>query len=113
MRNLKLLLFIAILLCPLFCFARNSDVYIGISSKYDPNALPKIAMGSFKYAEGDEKAQETSNLLSNVVRSDLMRSRYFNLEENIGFIDTNNIAPSLDLARSKKSKRVKTFGAFV
>ncbi len=103
MKNLKLLLFIAFLLCPLFCFARNSDVYIGISSKYDPNALPKIALGSFRYTEGDEKTQETANLLSNVVRSDLMRSRYFNLEENIGFIDTKNMASSLDLARSKKA----------
>ena len=103
MKNLKKLLFIAILLCPLFCFARNSDVYIGISSKYDPNALPKIALGSFKYSAEEPNSQETANLLSNVVRSDLMRTRYFNLEENIGLVDTNNISSFLSLARSKKA----------
>lgn len=103
MKILKKLLFIAILLCPLFCLARNSDVYIGISSKYDPNALPKIALGSFAYSNQEPQAQESANLLNNVVRSDLMRTRYFELEENLGFVDTNNIASSLKLANSKKA----------
>ena len=103
MKTLKKLLFITILLCPLFCFARNSDVYIGISSKYDPNALLKIALGSFKYNAEEPKSAESANLLSNVVRSDLMRARYFDLEENFGPVDTNNIASYLSSARSKKA----------
>lgn len=102
MKLLKIL-FAAILLCPTLIFARNSDVYIGISSKYDPNALPKIALGSFKYSYDIPKAQENANLLNNVVRSDLMRTRYFELEESLGSVDTNNLARSLSLSRTKKA----------
>lgn len=102
MKSLKIIL-AAILFCPLFCFARNSDVYIGISSKYNPNALPKIALGSFKYSTDLQQAQENANLLNNVVRSDLMRTRYFEIEENLGEIDNNNLARSLSLARTKKA----------
>ena len=102
MKSLRILL-AAILLCPLFCFARSSDVYIGISSKYDPKALPKIAMGSFKYSYDVPTAQENAKLLNNVVRSDLMRSRYFELEESLSPVDTNNLARSLSLSRTKKA----------
>ena len=102
MKILKILLAV-ILFCPFFCFARNSDVYIGISSKYDPKALPKITLGSFKYSYEMPQAQEKANLMNNVVRSDLMRTRYFELEESLGPVDTNNLARSLSLARTKKS----------
>ena len=103
MKKFKKLLFIAILLCPLFCLARNSDVYIGISSKYDPNSLPKIALASFGYSQDEPEAQESSNTISNTLRSDLMRTRYFELEENLGLVDIKNIASSLNLARTKKA----------
>ena len=96
-------LFAAILFCPLFCFAGNSDVYIGISSKYDPNALPKIALGSFNYSQDNPKAQETANLLASVVRSDLMRTRYFEIEDNLAPVDTKNIAVSLKEARANRA----------
>lgn len=102
MKFLKILLAV-ILFCPFFCFARNSDVYIGISSKYDPKALPKIALGSFKYSYEMPQAQEKANLMNNVVRSDLMRTRYFELEESLSPVDTNNLARSLSLARTKKA----------
>lgn len=103
MKTLKILL-AAVLLCPLFCFAaKQSDVYIGISSKYDPNALPKIALGSFKYSYDALKSQENASLISNVLRSDLMRTRYFEIEDSIGAIDTDNVAYSLKLAKAKKA----------
>ena len=102
MKTLKIL-FAVFLICPLFCFARNSDVYIGISSKYDPNALPKIALGSFKYSYDAVNAQENANLITNVLRSDLMRTRYFELEESLGLVDTKNLVRSLSLARTKKA----------
>lgn len=102
MKFIKILL-AAIIICPLFCFARTSDVYIGISSKYDPKALPKIALGGFNYSAGLSQTQEKANLLNNVVRSDLMRTRYFEIEESLGAVDTNNIAKSLKEARAKKA----------
>ena len=102
MKFIKILL-AAIIICPLFCFARTSDVYIGISSKYDPKALPKIALGGFNYSASLSQTQEKASLLNNVVRSDLMRTRYFEIEESLGAVDTNNIAKSLKEARTKKA----------
>ena len=102
MKFIKILL-AAIIICPLFCFARTSDVYIGISSKYDPKALPKIALGGFSYSASLSQTQEKASLFNNVVRSDLMRTRYFEIEESLGAVDTNNIAKSLKEARTKKA----------
>lgn len=101
MKTLKILFFI--LLCPLFCFAKDSDVYIGISSKYDPNALPKIALGAFQYPKDIPNAQESAALIASVLRSDLMRTRYFEIEENIGTVDANNLSASLKLARKQQA----------
>ena len=80
------------LLLPVLCFARESDVYIGISSKYDPNALPKIGIAHF-YAKNENNAAEkqTASELSSVVRSDLLRSRYFEVQDNLPKPDLNNL----------------------
>ena len=80
------------MLLPVLCFARESDVYIGISSKYDPNALPKIGIAHF-FAKNENNAAEkqTASQLSSVVRSDLLRSRYFDVQDNLPKPDLNNL----------------------
>lgn len=80
------------LLLPVLCFARESDVYIGISSRYDPNALPKIGIAHF-FAKNENNSAEkqTASQLSSVVRSDLLRSRYFEVQDNLPKPDLNNL----------------------
>ena len=95
---MKKFLFFLFLLTPVFLFARESDVYIGLSSKYNPNDLPKIGLASHTYREdasSDEK--KYSNLFAEVLRSDLMRSRYFNIEETSSVAAINALGPQLSL----------------
>ncbi len=95
---MKFLKFIAafLLLLPAFCFAKESDVYIGISSKYDPNALPKIGIAHF-FAKDEKNAREkqTAEQLASVVRSDLLRSRYFDVRDNLPRPDLQNFGVEL------------------
>lgn len=83
---------VVLLLLPVLCFARESDVYIGISSRYDPNALPKIGIAHF-FAKNESNSAEkqTASQLSSVVRSDLLRSRYFDVQDNLPKPDLNNL----------------------
>jgi len=79
---MKKFLFLFFILLPVFLFARESDVYIGLSSKYNPSDLPKIGLAA--NALGDIYTEEKkiySNLFADVLRADLYRSRYFNIEE--------------------------------
>ena len=79
---MKKFLFSLFLLLPVFLCARESDVYIGLSSRYNPNDLPKIGLAANVYPENaTEDEKQYSNLFAEVLRSDLYRSRYFNIEE--------------------------------
>ena len=79
---MKKFLFSLFLLLPVLLFARESDVYIGLSSKYNPNDLPKIGLAANVCPEtAGEDEKQYSNLFAEVLRSDLYRSRYFNIEE--------------------------------
>ena len=81
-----------LLLLPVLCFARESDVYIGLSAKYNPNALPKIGIAHF-FAKNESSAEEkqTASQLASVVRADLLRSRYFEVQDNLPKPDLNNL----------------------
>jgi TolB protein len=92
-----------IILLPLLVFARETDIYIGVSSKYNPDALPKIGIGGFypKNADNlDEK--QTAAVLGAVVRADLMRSRYYDVVDNLPQVDTKNLGPYLDARYKEK-----------
>ncbi|MBO4707667.1 MAG: PD40 domain-containing protein [Elusimicrobiaceae bacterium] len=79
MKRFLLLFFI---LLPVFLFARESDVYIGLSTKYNPNDLPKIGLAANNPSDiTPEEEKVYSNLFADVLRSDLYRSRYFNIED--------------------------------
>ena len=79
MKKFLLLFFI---LLPVFLFARESDVYIGLSSKYNPSDLPKIGLAANSVSNlAPEEEKVYSNLFAEVLRSDLYRSRYFNIED--------------------------------
>ena len=90
------ILFTAVFLLPLFCFAKETDVYIGLNSKYDPSALPKIGLAAFtpKDASNAEETQRALDL-AGVVRADLFRARYFDLQDNMAPVDTSNLGPLL------------------
>ena len=79
---MKKFLFAFFILLPVFLFAKETDVYIGLSSKYNPNNLPKIGLAE-NAAKDTSTANERSysNLFAEVLRSDLYRSRYFNIED--------------------------------
>ena len=97
----KLLVFIFLFL-PIFLFARESDVFIGLSSKYNPNSLPKIGLGANTYTENTpEEEKKYSNLFAEVLRSDLYRSRYFNIEETVPAAETSALSPQLSLLRKE------------
>lgn len=86
----------AVILLPLFCFAKETDVYIGLNSKYDPSALPKIGMAAFTPQNpGNAAEYQNAQDLYGVVRSDLLRSRYFDLLDNLPAVDTLNLGPAL------------------
>jgi TolB protein len=89
-------LVLIIILLPLLVSAKETDVYIGLSSKYNPQDLPKIALGGFG-AKNEESAEEkqTAATIASVVRADLMRSRNFNIIDNIPPVDANNLGPVL------------------
>ncbi len=79
---MKKFLFSLFLLLPVFLFARESDVYIGLSSRYNPNDLPKIGLAANVYTQdATEDEKKYSDLFAEVLRSDLYRSRYFNIED--------------------------------
>ncbi|MBQ2313211.1 MAG: PD40 domain-containing protein [Elusimicrobiaceae bacterium] len=68
---------------PVFIFARESDVYIGLSSKYNPSNLPKIGLAANNPSDTTPEEEKTySDLFAEVLRSDLYRSRYFNIEDS-------------------------------
>ncbi|MDR1684266.1 MAG: hypothetical protein LBR90_02235 [Elusimicrobiota bacterium] len=97
MNFFKLLLAAALLLPAHFAFAAQSDVYIGITSKYNPDALPKIGLAGFYPKEQDNlDEKQTANTIASVVRADLLRSRYFDVRDNLPPVDTNNLGPILD-----------------
>lgn len=93
----KVLLFL-FLLTPVFLFAKESDVYIGLSSKYDPNSLPKIGLAT-NNGNNDNSAiaKKYANLFAEVLRSDLYRSRYFNIEDTVPAAETSALGPQLAL----------------
>lgn len=86
----------AIILLPLLIFAKETDVFIGISSKYNPNNLPKIAIAGFTAKnDNNEEQKQTATTVSSVVRADLMRSRYFEVIDNPMPVDTRNLGKIL------------------
>ena len=98
---MKRILFFLFLLLPVFLFARESDVYIGLSSKYNPNQLPKIGLATHippKTATEEEK--KNSDIFAEVVRSDLFRSRYFDIEDTIP-AEPSALGPQLALLASE------------
>ena len=79
MKKFLLLFFI---LLPVFLFAKETDVYIGLSSKYNPSDLPKIGLAANNPSDiTPEEEKVYGNLFADVLRSDLFRSRYFNIED--------------------------------
>ena len=95
---MKKLLFLLFILTPLFLFAKESDVYIGLSSKYDPNSLPKIGLATHTHpSDTPEDEKKYANLFAEVLRSDLYRSRYFNIEETVPAAETSALGPQLSL----------------
>ena len=95
---MKKFLTLCFLLLPIFLFARDSDVFIGLSSKYDPNSLPKIGLATKTYSEDTtEEEKKYSNLFVEVLRSDLYRSRYFNIEETVPAAQISALSPQLSL----------------
>ena len=79
---MKKFLFLFFVLLPVFLFAKESDVYIGLSSRYNPSNLPKIGLAANNPSDITPQEEKLySNLFAEVLRSDLYRSRYFNIEE--------------------------------
>ena len=79
---MKKFLFLFFILLPAFLFARESDVYIGLSAKYNPADLPKLGLAANSPSDiAPEEEKVYSNLFAEVLRSDLYRSRYFNIED--------------------------------
>ena len=79
---MKRFLFVIFLLLPVFLFARESDVYIGLSSRYNPSDLPKIGLAANAPSGITPQEQiQCGDLFAEVLRSDLYRSRYFDVEE--------------------------------
>lgn len=79
---MKKFLFLFFILLPVILFARETDVYIGLSSRYNPSDLPKIGLATNSPSDiATEEEKVYSNLFAEVLRSDLFRSRYFNIED--------------------------------
>jgi TolB protein len=93
----------AFVLLPLLAAAKETDVYIGVSSKYDPGSLPKIAVAGFSARaaapDGEKQAAATAG---EVVRADLMRSRYFEISDDIRQPDTANLGKVLAECKEKR-----------
>lgn len=95
MRFFKLLITVSILL-PLFAYGKESDVYIGLSSKYNPDSLPKIGLAGFLPSDvQDVQLKENAFSVGDVVRADLMRSRYFDIQDNITPVNTQALSKSM------------------
>lgn len=92
-----------IILLPLFVFAKESDVFIGVSAKYNPQELPKIGLTGF-YAKNETNPEEkqTAVTVGSVVRADLMRSRYFDVIDNLPVVDVKNLGTLLAKYRGEK-----------
>ena len=96
----KALLFLFVLF-PIVLFARESDVYIGLSTKYNPNDLPKIGLAANSPSDiTPEEEKVYSNLFADVLRSDLYRSRYFNIEDSAP-AQITSLGPQLALLEKK------------
>jgi len=90
-------------LLPALLIAKESDVYIGLSSRYNPHALPKIAFAGFTTKNEDNAAEkQTAQTVAAVVRADLMRSRYFEIVDNTPRVDTANLGKMLSDFKDKK-----------
>ncbi|MBQ3933980.1 MAG: PD40 domain-containing protein [Elusimicrobiaceae bacterium] len=80
---MKKFLFLFFVLLPVFSLAKETDVYIGLSSKYNPSNLPKIGLAANNPSDTTPEEEKTySDLFAEVLRSDLYRSRYFNIEDS-------------------------------
>lgn len=109
MKSFKLLklLFAVSILLPLFAYAKESDVYIGVSAKYNPDSLPTVGLAGFFSSDMTNlQNKETASSLGDVVRADLMRSRYFNIKEDITPVDLSNLGQSLKDYKDRKVQYV-------
>ena len=98
---MKKFLFLFFVLLPVFLFARESDVYIGLSTKYNPNDLPKIGLAANSPSDISPQEEKVySNLFADVLRSDLYRSRYFNIEDSAP-AQISSLGPQLTLLEKK------------
>ncbi|MDR0646355.1 MAG: hypothetical protein LBG46_05260, partial [Elusimicrobiota bacterium] len=90
---------ILLVLLPFFAvalYSKETDIYIGISSKYNPQNLPKIAMGGFDFKnENMPEEKQIALTIASVVRADLMRSRYFDIIDNAEPVDYGNLGKTL------------------
>jgi len=88
---------------PLSLCAKDSDVYIGVSAKYNPDNLPAIGLaGFFPLNPQDNLQRQTASSIGEVVRADLMRSRYFDVKDDIAPADLRNISASLEAYKKQK-----------
>ena len=93
---------LALLLLPALCFCKESDVYIGVSSKYNPESLPTVGITNFfPKDEANEEERKAAIKLSSVIRSDLLRSRYFDVEDNLPKPNLNNLSKTFAKYRSE------------
>ena len=93
----------AITLLPALIIAKETDVYIGISSRYNPQDLPKIALAGFTPKnDNSPDDQQTAQAFTGVVRADLMRSRYFEIVDNISRVDSANLGKVLSEYKNQK-----------
>ena len=93
---------LAFLLLPALCFCKESDVYIGVSSKYNPESLPKIGITNFfPKDEANAEERKAAIKLSAVMRSDLLRSRYFEVEDNLPKPNINDLGKTFAKYRAE------------
>ncbi len=93
---------LAFLLLPALCFCKESDVYIGVSSKYNPESLPKIGITNFfPKDEANDEERKAAIKLSAVMRSDLLRSRYFEVEDNLPKPNINDLGKTFAKYRAE------------
>jgi len=70
-------------------FSQNTEIYIGIEKSF---SVENIIIKDFKAKTTDKFAIETANLIKEIVRSDLLFSRYFKIieiEEDISNMETD------------------------
>ena len=76
---------------PLYAQAKT-DVYIGITST-GSNKLPAIGLPPFKFA--DEQSRDAAVSVRDVMRSDLLFARYFDINEEGPAFDTAKLSETL------------------